>query len=247
MKLRILSQISRLPALAALRVALLICLSALAHPCCAAALEYFRISVQDAETGRGVPLVELRTVNEVRYYTDSNGIAAINDPELLGENVYFRVSSPGYDVPADNFGYHDTALQVTAGGSAIIKIKRTNIAERLYRITGAGIYRDSVLTGQPVPLKEPLLNGRVMGQDTVMAAVYEGKLVWFYGDTNRPSYPLGQSARSRCDPENMQRRLENSQAPIKKIICPINSCSVTLQIPILLTEALCPKILWHCV
>ena len=194
MKLRILSQISHLPASAALRIALLICLSALAHPCCAAASEYFRISVQDAETGRGVPLVELRTVNEVRYYTDSNGIAAINDPELLGENVYFRVSSPGYDVPADGFGNRGTVLRVTPGGSAIVKIKRMNIAERLYRITGAGIYRDSVLTGQPVPLKEPLLNGRVMGQDTVMAAVYGGKLVWFYGDTNRPSYPLGQFA-----------------------------------------------------
>ena len=194
MKPSTLSQLSPLPPAAALRVALLLCLSIVAHPSYAAVADYFRITVQDAETGRGVPLVELRTVNEVRYYTDSNGITAINDPELMGQNVYFRVSSPGYDVPADGFGYHGTALQVTAGGNAIIKIKRTNIAERLYRITGAGIYRDSILTGQPVPLKEPLLNGKVMGQDTVMAAVYEGKLVWFYGDTNRPSYPLGQFA-----------------------------------------------------
>ena len=61
-------------------------------------------------------------------------------------------------------------------------------------MTGAGIYRDSVLTGQPVPLKQPLLNGQVFGQDTVMAAAYGGRLVWFFGDTNRPSYPLGQFA-----------------------------------------------------
>jgi hypothetical protein len=185
---------SRLSAAILLGLTLMPLFGARTNPADAAGSDYFRITVQDAETGRGVPLVELRTVNEVRYYTDSNGIAAINDPELLGQNVYFRVSSPGYDAPADGFGYRGKAFQVAAGGSAIIKIKRINIAERLYRITGAGIYRDSVLTGQSVPLKEPLLSGKVMGQDTVMAAIYGGKLVWFYGDTNRPSYPLGQFA-----------------------------------------------------
>ncbi len=163
-------------------------------PAHAAPLDYYRITVQDQDTGRGVPLVELRTVNEVRYYTDSNGIVAINDPELMGQSVYFKISSPGYEFPADGFGYHGTALPVSAGGSVVLKIKRVNIAERLYRITGAGIYRDSVLVGQPTPLKQPLLNGQVFGQDTVMAAAYGGKLVWFFGDTNRPSFPLGQFA-----------------------------------------------------
>ena len=163
-------------------------------PAHAAPPDYFRITVQDQGTGRGVPLVELRTVNDVRYYTDSNGTAAINDPELIGQSVFFTVTSPGYEFPADGLGYHGAALLVEAGGQAVLKIKRTNIAERLYRITGAGIYRDSVLTGQSVPLKQPLLDGKVFGQDTVMAAPYAGKLVWFYGDTNRPSYPLGQFA-----------------------------------------------------
>ena len=44
------------------------------------------------------------------------------------------------------------ALEVKAGGKAQIKLKRVNIAERLYRMTGAGIYRDSVLLGLPVPI-----------------------------------------------------------------------------------------------
>lgn len=146
--------------LISLCIALLLSISALSGPAHAAPSDYFRITVQDAETGRGVPLVELRTVNEVRYYTDSNGIAALNDPELRGQDVYFRVSSPGYDIPADGFRNRGLALKVVAGGSAVIKIKRVNIAERLYRITGAGIYRDSILTGQPIPLKQPLLRSR---------------------------------------------------------------------------------------
>jgi len=168
--------------------------AAVSLPASAAPSDYYRITVQDQDTGRGVPLVELRTVNEVRYYTDSNGIVAVNDPELMGQSIYFKISSPGYEFPADGFGYHGTALSVTAGGQAVLKIKRINIAERLYRITGAGIYRDSILVGQPVPLKQPLLDGKVFGQDTVMAVPYAGKLVWFFGDTNRPSFPLGQFA-----------------------------------------------------
>ena len=30
-----------------------------------------------------------------------------------------------------------------------------------------------------------------MGQDTVLTAIYRGKLYWFWGDTNRPGHPLG--------------------------------------------------------
>jgi len=151
----------------------------------------FRMQVVDEQTGRGVPLVELRTVNNVRYYTDSQGVAAIDEPGLTGLDVFFHVTSHGYQYPKDGFGYRGKALKLTAGGTAVLTIKRINIAERLYRLTGAGIYRDSVLTGLPVPIKEPLLNGQVFGCDGTMSAVYHGALYWFWGDTNRPQYPLG--------------------------------------------------------
>jgi hypothetical protein len=157
----------------------------------AAPIDYFRIDVVDAETGRGVPLVELKTTSQVSYFTDSNGIAAIGDPELMGQKVYFSVKSHGYSYPKDMFGNSGEALDIKAGARAQIKIKRENIAERLYRITGSGIYRDSLLVGAPVPLKQPLLNGLVMGQDTVDAVPYKGKIFWLWGDTNKPSYPLG--------------------------------------------------------
>jgi len=155
---------------------------------------YFTIEVVDAQTGRGVPMVELRTTNDIRYVTDSAGLVAFHEPGLMGREVFFSVSSHGYDVPADGFGFRGKRLRAVAGGKATIKIKRTNIAERLYRITGGGIYRDSVLLGRKVPIRQPLLNGRVMGQDSVQAALYRGKVYWFWGDTNRENYPLGHFA-----------------------------------------------------
>lgn len=153
--------------------------------------EYFEIQVVDGATGRGVPLVELRTVNDVRFFTDSGGYAAINSPELMNQKVFFHVSSHGYEFPKDGFGYRGKQLDVTAGGKAKLELKRINIAERLYRMTGAAIYRDSSLLGKPIPIRQPLINGKVFGSDSVVNAIYRDKVYWFWGDTNRPAYPLG--------------------------------------------------------
>lgn len=151
----------------------------------------FGIEVIDDETGRGVPLVELRTVHGQRYYTDSAGLVAVHDPELDGQKIYFHVSSHGYEHAKDGFGYRGAALEVRRGTIATVKVKRLNLAERLYRVTGAGVYADSVALGRPTPLQQPLLNAQVFGSDSVVNAIYRGRLTWFWGDTNRPSYPLG--------------------------------------------------------
>ncbi|UCC99899.1 MAG: hypothetical protein JSW66_08455 [Phycisphaerales bacterium] len=155
---------------------------------------YFKIQVVDGATGRGVPLVELRTTNNIRYYTDSNGIVAFYEPGLMGREVFFFVESHGYEFPRDGFGYRGTRLKTIRGGSAVLKIDRFNIAERLYRITGQGIYSDSILSGHSAPLENPVLNGQVMGQDSVYTCIYRGRLFWLWGDTNRASYPLGHFA-----------------------------------------------------
>ena len=157
---------------------------------------YFKIQVVDRQTGRGVPLVELRTVNNIRYFTDSNGIVAFREPGLMDRDVFFHVESHGYEFPKDGFGFRGKRLKTTPGTGAVLKINRINIAERLYRITGQGIYRDSVLTGTDVPLQNPVLNAQVAGQDSVFAWNYHGRLFWMWGDTGRPSYPLGNFAMS---------------------------------------------------
>ncbi len=151
----------------------------------------FAIEVVDSRTGRGVPLVELRTVNEIKLITDSRGIVAFDEPGLMERKVFFHVSSHGYEFPKDGFGFRGKALDVVPGGRARIEIQRINIAERLYRITGAGIYRDSVLVGDKPSIREPVLNAQVLGQDSVLNAVFQGRVHWFWGDTNRPGYPLG--------------------------------------------------------
>lgn len=157
---------------------------------------HFVIEILDEKTGRGVPLVELKTVNDIRYYSDSGGVVAFYEPGLMNRDVFFHVSSHGYELDADGFGYRGSTLRTKPGQAARLSIRRKNIAERLYRITGQGIYRDTLLAGRKAPIKQPLLNGRVLGQDTVMAAAYRGKIYWFWGDTNRESYPLGHFATS---------------------------------------------------
>ncbi|MBI2927839.1 MAG: hypothetical protein HYY24_19275 [Verrucomicrobia bacterium] len=165
------------------------------------ASDCFVIRVVDSTTGRGVPLVELSTVNKVSYWTDSGGLIAFHEPGLMGQKVFFHVRSHGYEFPKDGFGNRGTSLLVTPGGTAELQLKRLNIAERLYRVTGQGIYRDTVLAGRKPPIKEPLLNGQVFGQDTVIATPYRGKIYWFWGDTDRPSYPLGNFAVSGATSE----------------------------------------------
>ncbi len=153
--------------------------------------QYFAIEVIDEQTGRGVPMVELQTTSAIRYYTDSAGLIAFYEPGLMDRKVFFGVSANGYEFRKDGFGIRGVVLETKSGGSAQLKIKRINIAERLYRITGQGIYRDTVLLGRKAPIAEPLLNAEVTGQDGILNAIYRGKLYWFYGDTGRLAYALG--------------------------------------------------------
>jgi hypothetical protein len=90
--------------------------------------------------------------------------------------ILFR-QQPRLRIPKDGFGYAGVRLQRGSRPRATVKIKRQNIAERLYRVTGEGIYRDSVLLGEPVPLAQPLGAGKVAGQDSAFAEMYRENLL----------------------------------------------------------------------
>jgi hypothetical protein len=152
---------------------------------------FFEIAVVDDQTGRGVPLVEVATVNHLRFVTDNAGRAAFHEPGLMGREVFFSVRSHGYEFPKDGFGNAGKILTPKAGDRAVLRLQRRNVAERLHRLTGEGLYRDSVLLGHRAPLAEPLGRAGVAGQDSAQAAVYRGKVHWFWGDTSNVKYPLG--------------------------------------------------------
>ena len=159
----------------------------------AANSRYFAVQVVDDATGRGVPLVELKTTNSVAFYTDSNGVVALGEPGFMNRKVFFHIASHGYEYPADGFGHarHD-ARSHARRAHATVKIKRLNIAERCT----ASPARASTATASwparvPIPIHEPLLNAQVTGQDSIQAAIYHNKIYWIWGDTNRLRYPLG--------------------------------------------------------
>ena len=136
----------------------------------------FVIKTVDESTHRGVPLVELTTVHGVTYVTDNSGIVAFDEPGLMNTPVFFKVSSHGYEFPKDGLGFQGKRLTTIPGGKAEIRIKRVNLAERLCRLTGAGLYHHSVRAGLAVPIKQPLLNAKVLGSDSVHTAIYRNKL-----------------------------------------------------------------------
>ncbi len=152
---------------------------------------YAGIRIVDAATGVGVPLVELVTVNQLRFVTDNAGLIALNEPGLFGREVFFTVRSHGYEMKKDGFGFAGVRIVPKAGEISEIKIARRNIAERLCRLTGEGRYRDTLLLGQKPSVVEAAIGGLVAGQDSVQAVPYKGQIYWFWGDTLRMSYPLG--------------------------------------------------------
>src|SRR4051812_49957638 len=62
---------------------------------------YFAIEVVDDQTGRGVPMVELQATYGGRYYTDSAGLVAFDEPGLMGRRGFFRGFAPRYEVAQD--------------------------------------------------------------------------------------------------------------------------------------------------
>ena len=144
----------------------------------------FRIDVLDSATLRGVPLVRLATSGTSRITQ--------TEPGLLGAAVFFYVQSDGY-VNAHNMPgspQEGVLLHTYPGGRVALYVNRTQPGERLNRLTGGGLYRDTLLVGASAPVAEPILSSAgVVGQDSLMAVVYKGKSDWLFGDTECPQGP----------------------------------------------------------
>ena len=151
----------------------------------------YGIRVVDAQTKRGVPLIELKTVHHVSYWTDSMGYVAVDEPAWFDRDVFFHVNGDGYEVAKDGFGYQGVRLKPRPDRIDEIVVQRNQAAERTYRITGADQYRDANMLGVELPYESSLPDGNVVGQDSAQAMLYGGRIYWFWGDTSIFRYPLG--------------------------------------------------------
>ena len=148
-----------------------------------------RIEIVDQDNGWPVPLVQLRTTHSLIFVTDNAGVIALDAPELLGREVWFDVQGHGYEAKKDGFGMRGVRLKPELGKTLRVELKRTNVAKRLGRSTGAGLFAESQRLGRDLDWND---NGiGVFGCDSVQNAVHRGKLFWAWGDTTLPNYPLG--------------------------------------------------------
>jgi hypothetical protein len=146
-----------------------------------------RIEVVEKGSSWPVPLVELRTVNNIRFITDNAGVIAFDLPELMGHETWFTVLGHGYEVPADGLGSRGVRLKPQPGKTLQVEVTRTIIARRLGRVTGGGLFAESQKLGQELDWRE----SGIVGCDTIQNAVHRGRLFWLWGDTDVPEYPLG--------------------------------------------------------
>lgn len=151
------------------------------------AVEPCRIEVVDKENGWPVPLVQLTTTSGTSFITDNAGVVAFDNPEDMDRETWLTVFSHGYELPADGFGNRGVRFTPQPGGALKIEIARKQIAKRLGRLTGSGIFAESQKLGKFTHWKE----SGTTGSDTVHTAAYKGKLFWLWGDTGLPGYPLG--------------------------------------------------------
>ena len=109
----------------------------------------FVIKVVDEATGRGVPLVELTTVNGVTYVTDNAGVIAFEEPGLMNAPVFFKVSSHGYECPKDGFGFRGKRLMTMPGKTAEIRTAAYLMEGSLRQVA------ETVAQAEGIPLYDP--------------------------------------------------------------------------------------------
>ncbi|RYD27954.1 MAG: hypothetical protein EOP86_23800, partial [Verrucomicrobiaceae bacterium] len=160
--------------------AALLCGSATAaQPC--------RITVVDRENGWPVPLVELRTTHGLRFVTDNAGVIAFDAPELMGQLTWFEVIGHGYGVQKDGFGLKGVRLTPRPGGSEKVEVTRSNLALRVGRLTGGGLFAESQKLGEETGWRE----SGVLGCDSLQITPHKGRMFQLWGDTLFAHYPLG--------------------------------------------------------
>ncbi|MFM7321518.1 MAG: hypothetical protein ACKO5K_08355 [Armatimonadota bacterium] len=152
-----------------------------------ASVPWFGIRFVDPSTGEGIPLVEVESLDRVVRVSDNLGWVAI---EPGAQELWLHVRAHGYRIPADGFGFRGMRVLPTAGVVRTAFLERTQVAQRIARLTGAHRTRDSERLGRSVAASTDPFDG-IVGMDSAQTATLKGRRWWFWGDTTVSEYPLG--------------------------------------------------------
>jgi len=160
--------------------------------------ERTRILVRDGMTGAPLPGVRIRARARNQgdpeffqvpdFHTDNNGVVAFFHPNVMNRHVDFEVVSHGYRLAHQSD--HIERRRATMGGTIEFVMDRLpgQIANREFRVTGHGRYRETELLQEPRPAFAPNINAMVMGQDSAKTAAFGGRVFWIWGDTHATSF-----------------------------------------------------------
>jgi hypothetical protein len=151
----------------------------------AQSIDPFLCKITDSATGRPIPMVEFELENGFKLISDNDGYITVINPDLFGKTARFKIKGHGYTTgKKDFFGEESFVLKIKAGTEKTLQMKRIQISERLYRITGSGRYNHTIIGGKtPSFVSDDLLPGAVIGQDSVICVPWKDSLWLFYGDT----------------------------------------------------------------
>ncbi|MBL9113624.1 MAG: hypothetical protein JNJ83_01360 [Verrucomicrobiaceae bacterium] len=146
------------------------------------------VQVVDETSGRGIPMVVLSANNGATWVTDNAGWACVDEPDLQGQPIYLTAVSPGYVYPKDSAGFSGTEVKVEAGGTVVLKMMRTDLAERMARLTGTGLYRDSKALGKDIAIAAhtppPLAR-----QSNALTELHRGEVCWLWQEAEQMTHP----------------------------------------------------------
>lgn len=151
------------------------------------AAEPCRVKILDQETRWPVPLVELRTTDHQRFVSDNAGVIALDSPELFDQETWFNLIGHGYELKADGFGFQGIRFTPIRGSMVTIEVTRKNIAKRIGRLTGSGLFAESQKCGEEREWRD----SPIVGCDSVQMVTNNNQRFWLWGDTTLARYPLG--------------------------------------------------------
>lgn len=149
--------------------------------------ESCRVNIVDQDNRWSVPLVELQTTGGQRFVSDNAGVIALDSPDLMNRESWFTVIGHGYDIKADGFGYRGVKLTPVPGKTLTVEVTRANIAKRIGRLTGGGLFAEAQKCGD----EKDWIDSPIVGCDSIQMATLGNKRFWLWGDTTLAHYPLG--------------------------------------------------------